>query len=146
MELNIIFLDIDGVLCLNRRMNQVCLENLKTIVDNTSARIVLSSSWKLFPKSRTQIETSFREIGIDPIIGWTGTRGKTRVDEICYWLTNLDNKTIDDDILIRKWIAIDDMDLLKLDPKRMQDHFVLTSEEHGITKENVQEAIRLLSY
>ncbi|CAF1256947.1 unnamed protein product [Adineta ricciae] len=130
MELNIIFLDIDGVLCLNRRMNQVCLENLKTIVDNTSARIVLSSSWKLFPKSRTQIETSFREIGIDPIIGWTGTH----------------NKTIDDDILIRKWIAIDDMDLLKLDPKRMQDHFVLTSEEHGITKENVQEAIRLLSY
>ncbi len=161
--MNVIFLDIDGVLCLDRGINQKCLQNLKTIVDVTSARIVLSSSWRqltnfdhfiylksdvqfrFFPKSRAQIESSFKEIGIDSLLGWTASRGKTRVDEIYYWLKNFDNKTIQEDIIIKKWIAIDDMDLIKLDRKRMQDHFVLTSIVYGITEETVKEAIQLLS-
>lgn len=46
MEINIIFLDIDGVLCLGRKIDKKCLQNLKTIVDATSARIVLTSSWR----------------------------------------------------------------------------------------------------
>jgi hypothetical protein len=46
MEMNIIFLDIDGVICLGREIDQECLKNLKAIVDVTSARIVLSSSWR----------------------------------------------------------------------------------------------------
>jgi len=46
MEINIIFLDIDGVLCLRRKMDKKCLENLKQIIDATSARIVLTSSWR----------------------------------------------------------------------------------------------------
>ncbi|UJR20079.1 hypothetical protein I4U23_023211 [Adineta vaga] len=126
-------------------ISQDCLQHLKTIVDRTSARIVLSSSWKLFPKSRAQIESRFKDIGIEPLLGWTSSRGKTRVDEIYYWLKFFDNKTIEDDISIKKWIVIDDMDLLKLDKKRMENHFVLTEEEHGITDETVKEAIRLLS-
>jgi hypothetical protein len=67
------------------------------------------------------------------------------VDEIYYWMKNFDNKTIQEDIIIKKWIAIDDMDLVKLDRKRMQDHFVLTTVVHGITEETVKEAIQLLS-
>ncbi|CAF1208451.1 unnamed protein product [Adineta steineri] len=145
MALNIIFLDIDGVLCLGRKMDKNCLQHLKTITDITSARIVLSSSWRFFPKSRAQIEASFKEIGINSLLGWTGSQGKTRVDEIYSWMKNFDNKTIEEDIIINKWIAIDDMDLYTLDKTRMQDHFVLTTLIQGITEETVKEAIRLLS-
>ena len=60
-------------------------------------------------------------------------------------MKNFDTKIIDEDVIIKKWIAIDDMDLIKLDKKRMQDHFVLTTEQHGITEETVKEAILLLS-
>ena len=60
-------------------------------------------------------------------------------------MKNFDHKTIEENIIIKKWIAIDDMDLLKLDEQRMQDHFVLTEERHGITEETVTKAIALLS-
>lgn len=165
METNIIFLDIDGVLCLHKEIDKKCLQHLKTIVDATSARIVLSSSWRysmcfdhfvllilelnvlfrFFPKSRAQVEASFKEIGIDSLLGWTGSQGKSRVDEIYHWLKKFDTKTIPEDITVRKWIAIDDMDLLKLDENRMHDHFVLTMTLGGITEETVKEAILLLS-
>jgi hypothetical protein len=101
--------------------------------------------FRFFPHSRAKIESSFKEIGIDSLLGWTSSRGKTRVDEIYYWLKNFDNKTIQEDIIIKKWIAIDDMDLSKLDKKRMKDHFVLTTVVYGITEETVKEAIQLLS-
>ncbi|CAM4855568.1 unnamed protein product [Rotaria socialis] len=145
METKIIFLDIDGVLCFRKEIDQKCLENLKKILDVTSARIVLSSSWRFFPKSRTKVESAFKQIGIDRLLGWTSSRGKTRVDEIYHWLKDFDNKTIHEDIFITKWIAIDDMDLFKLDPKRMQDHFVMTMPLNGITEETIREAIMLLS-
>jgi hypothetical protein len=101
--------------------------------------------FRFFPKSRVQVEASFKEIGIDPLLGWTGSQGKSRVDEIYSWMKHFDNKTIQENIIIKKWIVIDDMDLFKLDEKRMQDHFVLIALVHGITEETVKEAIRLLS-
>lgn len=99
----------------------------------------------MFPKSRAQIDASFKEFEIDPILGWTSSQGKSRVDEIYSWLRNFDNKLIDESIIVKKWIAIDDIDLLRLDQQRMQDHFVLTMERLGITDETVNEAILLLS-
>lgn len=62
-----------------------------------------------------------------------------------YWLKNFDNKTIEEEIIIRKWIAIDNMDLLQLDKQRMQNHFILTKPEDGITEDIVKEAIILLT-
>ena len=86
-----------------------------------------------------------KEIKLDPILGWTSSQGKSRVDEIYSWLQNFDNKLIDEDIIVKKWLAIDDMDLLQLDQQRMHDHFVLTMEKQGITDETVRQAILLLS-
>ncbi|CAF2942146.1 unnamed protein product [Rotaria sp. Silwood2] len=111
----------------------------------TSARIVLTSSWRFFPKSRSEVESSFKQIGIDSLLGWTSSRGKTRVDEIYHWLKDFDYKTIEQDIIIQKWIAIDDMDLFKVDKRRMQDHFVMTTPLYGITEETIKEAVMLLS-
>ena len=105
----------------------------------------LNALFRFFPKSRAEVEASFRRIGIDSLLGWTSSQGKSRVDEIYYWMKNFDNKTIQEDVTIKKWIAIDDMNLLKLDEKRMKDHFVLTAVTQGITEETVNEAIMLLS-
>ena len=101
--------------------------------------------FRFFPKSRAKLESSFKEVGIDPLLGWTDFQSKSRIDEIYYWMKNFDNKTIEENIIIKKWIAIDDMNLFKLDTKRMQDHFVLTTLMHGITEKTVNEAILLLS-
>lgn len=164
MEIKVIFLDIDGVLCIGKEIDRKCLENLKTILDMTSARIVLTSAWRykkdcillnlyiksnvhfrFFPKSRSQVESALKDIGANCLLGWTSSRGKTRVDEIYHWLKDFDNKTTEEAIVINKWIAIDDMDLYELDKKRMQDHFVLTTASIGITEETVKQAIILLS-
>ena len=66
------------------------------------------------------------------------------MNEIYRWLKNFEHKTIDEDIIIKKWIAIDDVDLLKLDEKRMENHLVLTTNTHGITEQTVKEAALLL--
>ena len=58
----IIFLDVDGVLCIPpayNGFNKVCMDNLMLLIEKTKAKVVISSSWrtgkledtiKLFPK------------------------------------------------------------------------------------------------
>ena len=61
-----------------------------------------------------------------------------RVDEIFEWLTkkNIDNI---------KWIAIDDYDLIKMNPKITFKNFVKTSNKNGLTVALVCEAIKKLN-
>jgi hypothetical protein len=46
LETKIVFLDMDGVICLRSGIEVECLKNLKKIVEQTQARIVISSSWR----------------------------------------------------------------------------------------------------
>ena len=46
LETKVIFLDMDGVICLRSGIEIECLKNLKKIVEQTQARIVISSSWR----------------------------------------------------------------------------------------------------
>jgi hypothetical protein len=67
----IIFLDIDGVLCLywgsqtdwrqnqNKVFNEHCCKNLKEVLDTTGAKIVLISSWRLFEE---HLENCYRQL------------------------------------------------------------------------------------
>jgi len=65
--MKLIFLDVDGVLCLigrDEKTNKLksfvsgeAVENLKRIVDETHARIVLSSSWRFFENSFHRLQT-----------------------------------------------------------------------------------------
>lgn len=54
----IIFLDIDGVICLGRdgfnQFNTDALTNLKRVIDETGAKIVISSSWRTGDIERTK--------------------------------------------------------------------------------------------
>ena len=123
--MNIIFLDVDGVLNsieyltekhneLKRTLKQeemldtVCIKNLKQIVDKTNARIVITSSWKIcdldilikvFSKYNLQV--------YDATINYGDKRGK----EIREWLDNnkdVNNYIIIDDDFFKDYVGIED--------------------------------------
>ena len=119
--MKIIFLDIDGVL--NYRDSDViderCLDNLKFILENTEARIVLISSWKHFldddilknlrehnNQKQTEEFLKYRNIlekvFVDKlsILDIAPDLGEYRSDEIALWLTNNLNLNIESFVII----------------------------------------------
>jgi hypothetical protein len=63
----IIFLDIDGVLCISRTddlFDKTCCKNLKEILEETDARIVVSSSWRQSENGMSAIKRNLEENGI----------------------------------------------------------------------------------
>ena len=148
--MNIIFLDVDGVLNsieyltekhneLKRTLKQeemldtVCIKNLKQIVDKTNARIVITSSWKIcdldilikvFSKYNLQIYSITKNYG--------DKRGK----EIREWLEK--NKGVSN------YIILDD-DIFK-DYVGLKDKIIQTSmyKGRGLNNSHVEIAIRKL--
>ena len=142
--MNIIFLDVDGVLnnqksMLNQEMiDDNCVINLKKILDNTNTKLVLSSTWRnREDNSGVVLYKAFKKNGIDPklLIGKTTNfidKGiiQNRVNEILQWVKENN---------VNKWIAIDDL-LLTLP----EGHFVQTDFIPGLNDENTKKAIELL--
>ena len=148
--MNIVFLDVDGVLNsieyltqmykkLKRTLKQeemldpICINNLKEIVDKTNARIVITSSWKIcdldilikvFSKYNLQV--------YDATINYGDKRGK----EIREWLDN--NKDVNN------YIIIDD-DFFK-DYVGLEDKIIQTSmyKGRGLNNSHVEMAIKKL--
>ena len=141
--MNIIFLDIDGVLnninaiknpsyCLDDN----CIKRLKTILDKTNAKIVLSSSWRLRKDMHLLLlAQKITDLGInlDLIIDAT-PQMTNRTEEILDWVEN--NKV---SLNINKWIAIDDTPL-NLDKNK----FVKKDFKTGLIDEDVIKSINLL--
>ena len=88
--MNIIFLDVDGVLNSTNKLIEVynktkkqhsgysypfdekCLENLKTLVNKTNSKIVISSTWRKNEKGRRILLNALKEYELDKeIIGYT---------------------------------------------------------------------------
>lgn len=131
--MNIIFLDIDGVLesiewrveKFNEvghvvrgkdRLDPICLNNLKTIVNTTNAKIVLTSSWKLLELDMILITQIFNDYNLkiyDVTNHYPDYRGK----EIRDWLSN--HKNVDN------FIIIDD-EIFK-DYNGLEKHIIKTS-------------------
>ena len=150
-DVDILFLDVDGVLN-SRRTRETGdhlpadepVENLRRIVDATQrCTIVLSSTWRLDAQQREALAAvlamsglSFSSVTPDLEAAHTGDR----VDEILQWLREHPGPTG----VTRAWIALDDLDLLMMNPKLPSTHFVRTSDSIGLTRENADLAIRLL--
>ena len=98
-----IFLDVDGVL--NSQQTRVCelkdgsfirddlpaphlVTNLRRIVRETGAQIVLSSTWRLCPRSTEQLRQRLKANGLcfASLTEDLSTKGD-RVDEIYEWLS-----------------------------------------------------------
>ena len=159
------FLDIDGVLNTGRWYSKMdrntpkdkygyafdpnAVANLKKIVDETGAEIVISSSWKSFGFS--ELEEMWQDRALPgKLIGITPN---TVSDEM---LLNADLEHMElfsiRGMEIKEWLTkhakhvshyaiIDDMDNML---PEQQSHFVKTDPEMGISKDNAEQAIQIL--
>jgi len=107
--MRVIFLDIDGVICCNMHgeLEASKLAHLRTIVDATSAKVVLSSDWRRIPHLkqrclRTLSENRVEVIGMTPELA---ILSRVRPKEISMWLH-------DNQEAVTEWCCIDDRDLL----------------------------------
>ena len=124
--------------------------NLKKILDETGADIVISSSWKSFGLS--ELEDMWQDRGLPgKLIGITPNTVSDemllnadldhmelfsiRGMEIKEWLDKHGKK-------VSHYVIIDDMDNFLLDQK---SHFVQTDPEVGITNDDVKKVVHLLN-
>jgi len=104
--MNIIFLDIDGVLCVDAfsdKFQDSCMFWLRETIKVTKAKIVLSSDWRWSCPGQARIALD----GL-PLIGETpvfpvssNSLEMTRMLEIAAWLNEQKE--------IHSWVAVDDM-------------------------------------
>ena len=142
--MKVIFLDIDGVVCLHGSKNKNekeifdknCCRRLKEIIDITECKLVLSSSWRLYDESIRYMFLQFRKFDIDKkhFLGKTPLRDG-RGDEIMAYLKSHPQ--------IGTYVVLDDQPFRC--PKFPNDRLVLTHGETGITEEIKQLCVEKLS-
>lgn len=148
--MNIIFLDVDGVLnsdefrkeqymILKRAIrteeffDPFCLECLKEIVEATDAKIVITSSMMI--NDMDLLRNKLGEYGID-ILDKTEHYGDRRGAQIREWLSEHNN--------VENYIILDDEYFV--DYPGLEEHIVKTSfySGRGLNENHISKAIRLL--
>ncbi|HDR7922188.1 TPA: hypothetical protein QCY49_000124 [Bacillus paranthracis] len=146
--MNLIFLDIDGVMnhsnyfvrSKQHMLQAFCpkaLANLKEILEKCDAKIVVSSTWRKLGSVKTLKKAIFSHYGLQKyIIGRTPElRGEPRGAEIQAFMNGF-KRPID------RFIIIDDGD----DMLHLSDRLILTSPyEDGLDEIKREEAIQLLN-
>lgn len=138
----VIFLDVDGVLHSlygDDLFRENCCALLARIVRTTDASIVLSSSWRTEAGKVAIINGVLKQWNLPTACDSTKSLDTPREGEICEWLDRHPH--------VSRWIAIDDMDLLRkpsVYSQRLRGHFVRTKPEDGLTPPDAELAIRLL--
>ena len=152
--MNLIFLDVDGVINSVNNLIKVynethkshsgysypfdsnCLENLKKLVIETNSSLVISSTWRLSEKGRDTLLQELKKYDLDKlVIGYTPFLGSSRKDEIKDFLSNFESSFTTNFIILD-----DDSDMGDLLP-----FLVKTNRQVGLTEENVQQAIKKLT-
>ena len=148
--MNIIFLDVDGVLNSinhlkeeyhkNKRpysgfdypFDPVCLNNLVSLVNKTDAYLVITSTWRIYEIGKEILLNVLKQYGLlDRVIGYTRVLHKTRGEEIKDYLEKHDN--------INYIILDDDFDF-----DGLEEHLIKTNYTFGLTEDNVKEAVKKL--
>ena len=159
-----LFLDVDGVLNTaqmfeRHALHPKLLKRLKSVVDETDARIVLSTTWRISEEHERVLLDALIETGINPnvVVGrtpvlglsdlhWSGDHGTLaetrRASEIVRYL--------DTSPAVEKgrWAVVDDLDVLRVDDpsirSRLEGHCVRTAVESGLTQTCCDALIALL--
>lgn len=137
MKINkVIFLDIDGVLCIKGKLLKELIINLKTIVEKTGARLVLSSNWRLYEHHRNRISETLSKYGME-IVSYTDSLADIRPYEIFSWIKK--NKP-------DMCIILDDRPLDKeLYGEMIKSIFIKTNQSIGLKGLCVEKAIFFLN-
>lgn len=149
--MNIVFLDVDGVLNSHNKLielynktgkphsgnnfpfDEKCLENLKILIKETNAKIVITSTWRKYENDIKVLLNVLREHDLDKnVIGYTTVLNTKREEEIKEYLNNLDESV--------NFVIIDDI----RDMGELNDKLVITSPQTGFTEENLNRAIKIL--
>lgn len=149
--MNIVFLDVDGVLNSQIRLielynktgkphsdtnfpfDETCLENLKILIKETNSKIVITSTWRKYKEKIKLLLAKLKEYDLDKeIIGYTPILHTRREEEIIEYLNNL-NSTVN-------YVIIDDISDMGI----LNERLIVTSYKTGFTKENMKTAIKIL--
>lgn len=134
-KLKAIFLDIDGVVCLHKNrknwnadevlFDAGCCRRLKEIMQATGSKLVLSSSWRLFPESIEYVFEQFEPYGITQkdFIGITPLLGERGAEILQYLESHRD---------VESFIALDDE--MYYCEKFPYYRLILTETHSGITE------------
>jgi len=150
-RVKILFLDVDGVLNGEHYgyggVDDSLLFLLKTIIDETGCKIVLSTTWRLnqsaratllhFMKARADINVEDIIIGDTPSL-----KGKKRAFEIESFLQSDEFQR---HYVATTWCAVDDLPLAQQHPTFMEEHFIRTNYRTGITPKDAVRAVAILN-
>ena len=151
--MNIIFLDVDGVLnSINKLIetyketkkphsgysypfDERCLKNLEILVRQTNSKLVVTSTWRKDEEGRETILNELKKYGLDrDVIGYTPILlNEKRGNEIKEYLATLKDAP--------DFIILDD----DTDMEELLQFLIQTDAQTGLTYENVQEAINKLN-
>lgn len=151
--MKVLFLDFDGVLntedyrevhgSSNAGIDKSKLPLLKKLVDSTDAKIVLSTSLKMYWDKDsdkcdyygTVINDVFSDYGLEVYDKTPVLENEKRDEEILQWI--IDNPEV------KNYVAIDDG---FLSAKFLRGHFVQTSDtDGGLQEEHINKAIEILT-
>lgn len=151
--MNILFLDIDGVLNSeqyahkvgdewdNNQIDPIAVARLNIITEITGASIVVSSSWRI-GETLLSIQQLLKSFNIKAnVVGLTKYLHSDRAEEIWDWIT--DNKSI-----IDNYVILDDD---RLEAKRdcsdpvLDQHFIRTSWLDGLQDKHIEMAVNILT-
>lgn len=144
--MKLVFLDLDGVLVTRRQgvMEQRLVDNLKKVIQEGEAQIVLSSDWRRWPEGRRECKRVLRANGMD-FIACTPcmtAMAPNRPIEIVRWLKEHHAKGGEK---VTHWVAVDDRHLLQeKQGQRLKGHFVQTQPIRGLTVDVAFAMIRIL--
>ena len=150
----IIFLDFDGVMdtayynhVLNSKglpecdeygvvFDPSCVENLKYIIEQTGADIVVSSSWKDYMSYKEMLGMWEKRYLPGFVIDMTPTVSRHRGDEIDAWLTECPKEC--------QYVIIDDLDASNFNVHH-HPYLLVVNPYNGLDKETAEKAIVLLN-
>jgi len=139
----VIFLDVDGVLHSlygEDLFRESCCTQLERIVRETSAKIVLSSTWRTEAGKLAMLNGLFQQRNMPAVHDATRDMQESREMEISEWLDRHPGVT--------RWVALDDLDLQvagTIHARRMVGHFVQTKPDSGLTSQDADAAILILN-